>query len=289
MGAFEAEIALLKSELHGKALPDDSVKRLYPALDRVVAEVWETGVGTVTAALTFQEQLFRISKNVVEVLFLGSAGLYRREPKSDQYRQYEQYSQHSQHEQRNPSGQYSQHNPSGQYSQHNPSSQYSQHNPSGQYGQRNQSGQWGPGHYCLSHNFYNYDLGVLQGDAHFPKLQKAHIITQIGPLARLLTHPQSALTRSKAVQTLRQGALNTTASVTDIALDIEKTAFPYLDFENLEGYGLAQVATASHLPFAALLALTNEVGPEGSRKWRQNFQTMADTLQSSLLAQLALR
>lgn len=49
-------------------------------------------------------------------------------------------------------------------------------------------------------------------------------------------------------------------------------------FENLEAYGLARVATDNNVPFSALLAVTNGVGPHGSEEWKQNYVTGANVV-----------
>lgn len=45
--------------------------------------------------------------------------------------------------------------------------------------------------------------------------------------------------------------------------------------ENLECYGLAKVCEKKEIPFQALFAITNEVGPEGSNQWKSNYRHLA--------------
>jgi len=45
---------------------------------------------------------------------------------------------------------------------------------------------------------------------------------------------------------------------------------PTCDVENLEAFAVARAATASGLPFAIILGISNPVGPSGHAAWRRN-------------------
>ncbi|TGK35201.1 phosphorylase [Leptospira gomenensis] len=59
-----------------------------------------------------------------------------------------------------------------------------------------------------------------------------------------------------------------------------------LGFENMECWGLASVCSRFKIPFGALFALTNGVGPSGSEEWKTNYRVESDRLQKWILSLL---
>ncbi len=57
--------------------------------------------------------------------------------------------------------------------------------------------------------------------------------------------------------------------------------------ENLEALGLAELCYQRHIPFYALLAVTNEVGPLGRAQWRQHHRAAGELLAFKLRELLA--
>lgn len=49
--------------------------------------------------------------------------------------------------------------------------------------------------------------------------------------------------------------------------------------ENMESYGVARVCQKRKIPFLALFAITNIVGPEGSAQWKKNWRKQSDQIQ----------
>ncbi len=58
-------------------------------------------------------------------------------------------------------------------------------------------------------------------------------------------------------------------------------------FENMEAFGLSHVCRRHQVPFMALYALTNGVGPQGSREWAENHRQLSHELQRRILEQLS--
>ena len=57
--------------------------------------------------------------------------------------------------------------------------------------------------------------------------------------------------------------------------------------ENLEAFAVARAAAAAKVPFAAILGVANQVGPEGHREWQRHARQAAAAACAALLALLA--
>ena len=134
---------------------------------------------------------------------------------------------------------------------------------------------YGPGHFGWSRRFCKRDLSALQGQARQPAATGDVITTAAGSFAESFLQTLQ-LKQSQSLQ-FHEGVCNSTDSVSLIELDVTSIQ---IDFENLEAYGLAAVCLRYALPFTALFALTNRVGPAGSDEWRNHFRSMSDALQN---------
>lgn len=73
-------------------------------------------------------------------------------------------------------------------------------------------------------------------------------------------------------------------STTNSPSSLSLVEWPFkLGFENLEAYGMAYVCNRRSIPFTALFALTNFVGPNGSADWQKNYMDMSKNLQKKIL------
>ncbi|MBE7439519.1 MAG: hypothetical protein HS115_13765 [Spirochaetales bacterium] len=115
--------------------------------------------------------------------------------------------------------------------------------------------------------FGQKELAVLQGRAVPPDLMPTHFTTGPGPLARSLFLSGN----------FSSGKVNSPGAVS--LVDPGAGEWTH---ENLECAGLAYVASLYQLPFAALLAVTNSVGPQGSAEWKGNYKEQGGTLQRCL-------
>ncbi|XDD51839.1 phosphorylase [Leptospira sp. WS92.C1] len=57
-----------------------------------------------------------------------------------------------------------------------------------------------------------------------------------------------------------------------------------IGFENMECFGLAKVCNEFKIPFYAIFALTNTVGPDGSEEWKSNYKKESIKLQEFLIS-----
>lgn len=122
--------------------------------------------------------------------------------------------------------------------------------------------------------FWNRELAVLEGRAHLPDIFPGMVQTEAGPLGTILSEGLGSV----------EGATNSPDSITLVDPVIEGIALPEgMLFENMEAFGLSFVASRMELPFSALYALTNRVGPGGSREWALHHQEYSIALQRALL------
>lgn len=129
-----------------------------------------------------------------------------------------------------------------------------------------------PAEFGFSRNFSNYEINVLEGRGKIPDLMVARIRTDPGHLGRRIITGLS----------LPEGQVNSPDSLTLSPADRDGVYHP-LDFENMEVFGLASVARRHNIPFCAIFALTNTVGPDGSREWAASHQTLGEELQERIL------
>jgi nucleoside phosphorylase len=59
--------------------------------------------------------------------------------------------------------------------------------------------------------------------------------------------------------------------------------------ENLEAFAVARAAAAARLPFAAILGVSNRVGPQAPAEWKTHAAAAARSACTAVLAWLALR
>jgi nucleoside phosphorylase len=59
-------------------------------------------------------------------------------------------------------------------------------------------------------------------------------------------------------------------------------AYPRPILENMEASSLALYCTKHGIPFTALLCVTNAIGPDGRRAWKENFRKAGEILAESL-------
>lgn len=128
-----------------------------------------------------------------------------------------------------------------------------------------------PAEFGFSRNFANYEISVLEGRGKIPDLMEARIRTDPGPLGR---HIITGLS-------LPEGQVNSPDSLT-LGRDSAAVYRP-LDFENMEVFGLASVAQRHNLSFCAIFALTNQVGPDGSRQWAASHGPLGRQLQQDII------
>lgn len=131
------------------------------------------------------------------------------------------------------------------------------------------------GFFGRSESFCKRDLAVLENRASVPGPLEGEVLRGGAArgriLGRLLTHARLAA--------MPTGLTNSTDSITLVTPPGNGSA-AVPDYENLEGYGIARVCWQYDLPYAAVFALTNHVGPEGSAQWRANFRSMSTELQA---------
>ena len=138
--------------------------------------------------------------------------------------------------------------------------------------------------YAFSSRFFSYDILALEGRAHVPGPMQIEASGNTGPVGRWLE------AELKGRLKLVYGAINSTASVTlsfDAKLAGERMSAPGqggIRFENLEAFGVARAAERLGVPFVAITAVTNQVGPNGSLQWQKNHRAMSEKLQRALLA-----
>ena len=108
-----------------------------------------------------------------------------------------------------------------------------------------------------------FDGATLLGQAHFALMQNSPPLIASGPTLGL-----KAVTVANSLSVTRG---------TTLARAVQQDT--NCAVENLELYGVAYGAAQLEVPWAALLGLTNQVGPEGQQQWQTNHKNIA--LQSS--------
>jgi len=94
------------------------------------------------------------------------------------------------------------------------------------------------------------------------------------PMAEVLPCDPTVLgVPGKSVQVATTLAVTTTAELA--AAMAESTG---CDVEHLEAYAVALACRAAGVPFLAVLAVANEVGPEGRAQWAEHHQRVSDVL-----------
>lgn len=122
----------------------------------------------------------------------------------------------------------------------------------------------------VSNQFYQRDLAVARGESNRPGLLPGSIETRRGESGAGLAVSAGAIV----------GSTNCPDSIT---LVTPGNLFGDIAFENMECYGLGFVARQKDLPFTAIFALTNAVGPGGSEAWRRNYRNYSQELQKAIL------
>lgn len=94
------------------------------------------------------------------------------------------------------------------------------------------------------------------------------------PMTEVLPCDASVLrVRGKSVQVATTLAVTTTRELADAMA--RSTG---CDVEHLEAYAVAVACRAAGVPFLAVLAVANEVGPQGREQWAQHHQRVSDAL-----------
>ncbi|MCB1173282.1 MAG: hypothetical protein KDK39_06950 [Leptospiraceae bacterium] len=133
------------------------------------------------------------------------------------------------------------------------------------------------GAFALASEFAQVDAAVIQGKAHIPEIQTSRLAAVPGRLA-------ACLGRNHAWQ---MGLVcNSTQSVSLTAFREDELQSQNIHLENLEAFGLAMAAAQKPIPFCALLAVTNLVGPNGSMEWQLHFRNLGRQLNEKFLAAL---
>lgn len=137
-------------------------------------------------------------------------------------------------------------------------------------------------------NLQTYSIGEIVYANHFISLEIAELFginkTPDIMIKEYHTTMIPELENFLAKNKLKTGIVNAINSVT--ITDIPEKLFmkgPLKpEFENMESFGLASAACKAKLPFIALLALTNQVGKNGSLEWKNNWEKSSLKLQNLL-------
>jgi len=122
----------------------------------------------------------------------------------------------------------------------------------------------------VSRVFAQRELSVLRGESRKPDLLTQKIETTPGLFSEILANKLDPI----------HGITNCPDSIT--LIDAPEL-FSGMDFENMECFGLAHCALRFKIPFTAFFALTNSVGPDGSREWFRNYNEFSQELQRRIL------
>ncbi len=123
---------------------------------------------------------------------------------------------------------------------------------------------------AISNSFVQREIAALEGRARKPDAMISTIDTRRGPLAAAIA----------ARGGFQEGRVNCVEAVT---LMEPGQLFDGLAFENMECFGLAWAAAKVDVPFSALFAITNTVGPDGSAQWRRNYRAFSQELQKRII------
>ena len=131
----------------------------------------------------------------------------------------------------------------------------------------------GPDFPGFSRTFYNREAAVLEGRARLPEPLTKTSMSTPGPIGETLAKNLDAL----------EGATNSPDSLTLFA-PVESEHFPGdINYENMETFGAAMAFLKYSIPFCAFFALTNYVGPEGSKEWSRVYKEYSTKLQARIL------
>jgi futalosine hydrolase len=108
------------------------------------------------------------------------------------------------------------------------------------------------------------DSAVLRGQAFVPA--PLPVATEVTPSLRDRAARQGVLMGDVACPI---GITKGLATARQIARGLD------CDVENLEAFAVARAAAAADLPFAALLGISNAVGPAGHREWKRHAESAA--------------
>jgi len=101
--------------------------------------------------------------------------------------------------------------------------------------------------------------GVATGDAYFPPALPATQETTV------------ALRRIAAAAGLLMADVACPLAITSRPVPVGRgSQSPACDVENLEAFAVARAAVAGRLPFAAILGISNAVGPSAHAAWKRN-------------------
>lgn len=125
--------------------------------------------------------------------------------------------------------------------------------------------------FVTSSHFVNHEAAVILGNARIPDLLPSVIQSQPGNAAQFLQEELG----------FPQGIVNCPDSIS-----LQPLRPPGIDYENMECFGAAFAARRHNIPFSAFLAVTNRVGPDGSREWLATFREKGAALQREILSVL---
>ncbi|MBI3395026.1 MAG: hypothetical protein HY042_04255 [Spirochaetia bacterium] len=117
--------------------------------------------------------------------------------------------------------------------------------------------------------FMQVEASVARSEARIPEAMQSVIHSTAGPLAFALSKSLGA----------GFGSANCPDSVS-----LSLWTYAPGDYENMEGFGAASAASRLRIPFSAFFALTNKVGPEGSREWFENHKSAGRKLEEGVLS-----
>jgi futalosine hydrolase len=109
------------------------------------------------------------------------------------------------------------------------------------------------------------DSAVLRGQAFIPA--PLPVITEVSPSLRERLVGRGVLVADVACPV---GITKALTAARQIARDLD------CDVENLEAFAVARAAAAASLPFAAILGISNPVGPAGHRAWKRHAEKAAE-------------
>jgi purine-nucleoside phosphorylase len=107
---------------------------------------------------------------------------------------------------------------------------------------------------------------TLRGDAYHPAPLVAHVTATPALRARLARAAGDAT----AAEATAAAVVACPLAITQTAALAQRIAATGAALENLEAFAVARAATAAHVPFAAVLGISNVVGPRAHGEWRAN-------------------
>jgi futalosine hydrolase len=141
-----------------------------------------------------------------------------------------------------------------------------------------------PGQLVIPSRIAALDAAVLAGHAAFPAPMPAAIELDRAMRAQLA----HAARRGEPAPAPLEGPLATTLAITtDDALAARLGSGGDCLAENLEALPVALACHSQHVPFAALLGVTNAVGSQGREQWREHHAVAAQTTAGCITRWLA--